>query len=99
MSERASQFMPFAALRGYYDIIELKHSVEEDRKILSESAQEELSQCIAQLKQGEYVRVTYYTGKVYKSIEGSVERIDFSGKVMEITDNVICFEDIADIVV
>ena len=42
-ANRAAQFMPFAALRGYYDLLRTKERVPEPRHELTEEEARELS--------------------------------------------------------
>lgn len=94
MSERAKQFMPFAALKGYYDLINQKHCTKEPERILTECEEERLSRILGQLKNGVYTKVTFYNDGAYTTAEGVVEWVDFSAKMLEVSDKIICFEKI-----
>ena len=48
--DRARQFMPFAALRGYYDKIREQQRIKEPKRELSETEAERLSYKLNQLK-------------------------------------------------
>ncbi|MEC4176910.1 hypothetical protein VJ918_00500 [Adlercreutzia sp. R21] len=74
--ERARQFAPFAALRGYYDLVQEKERVVEPRRPLAEDEARELAEAVAQLQRGQLVSVTFYENDAYRTIVGTVSQID-----------------------
>ena len=74
--DRARQFMPFAALRGYYDLVHAKEAVPESRRPLSDDEARALDDLIANLDRGDVVRCRYYEGGGYREAEGAVSQID-----------------------
>ena len=56
--ERARQFMPFSALKGFYTLVREKELIKEDRKEIIDG--EELSKKLNLLKKGMLIRVKYY---------------------------------------
>lgn len=74
--DRARQFMPFAALRGYYDLVHAKEAVPESRRPLSDDEAWALDDLIANLDRGDVVRCRYYEGGGYREAEGAVSQID-----------------------
>ncbi len=59
-ANRAAQFMPFAALTGYYELVRKQEITVEQKRELTEEKALELSQKLEGLKRGDLVRVTYY---------------------------------------
>ena len=53
--DRARQFMPFAALRGYYDLVHAKEVVPEPRRPLADDEARALDGIIANLVRGDVV--------------------------------------------
>lgn len=94
---RARQFLPFAALRGYYDLLREQERVVEPRRDLPQEEIERISRAIAQLRKGDLVRVTHYDVDAYATTEGVVTRIDIAGKAIDIVKRRIAFDDILDI--
>lgn len=76
--DRARQFMPFAALRGYYDLVHAKEVVPEPRRPLSDDEARELDEIIASLARGDVVRCRYYEDAGYREAEGAVSQIDLT---------------------
>lgn len=74
--DRARQFMPFAALRGYYDLVHAKEAVPEPRRPLSDEEARALDEAIASLAKGDVVRCRYYADGGYHEMEGAVSQID-----------------------
>lgn len=98
-SDRARQFMPFAALRGYYDLIrerERKRELQPRRELTEEEALV-LSQKFAQVKRRSMVSVTYYDGEAYVTVKGLVSDIDEAARAITVVRTRIFFDDIVDI--
>lgn len=96
-TDRAKQFMPFAALRGYYDLIRQCERIKEDKKELSDSEAEILSSKIAQIQKGLIVKVKYYNTDAYDEITGMVSDIDKTSKTLKIIKTKINFDDILNV--
>ena len=74
--ERAKQFLPFSALKGYYTLISKKEKIIEKRKSLSEDELERLQNEFLKIKIGMIVKLKYYVIDHYEEIEGMVSKID-----------------------
>lgn len=97
-SDRAKQFMPFAALRGYYGLIAERNRITEPRRELSEEASAELSDKLRSLEKGQLVSVTYYDRDAYITLEGAVAGIDPVFRVLTVVKTRIPMDDIWDVV-
>lgn len=93
-ADRAAQFMPFAALTGYYDLVRERERVTEPRHELTEEEAEQLSRRISGLRRGELVRVTHYTDGAYVMQEGVITRVDLMARELTIVRTRIPFDDI-----
>ena len=91
---RAKQFAPFAALRGYYDMIRSKQRRIQPRREMSEDYAEELSRKMQQVRKGSMVRIIHYDHDGYIVTEGSVSRLDTDFRSMTIVKTVISLDDI-----
>ncbi|WP_080797442.1 hypothetical protein [Arabiibacter massiliensis] len=96
-ADRAQQFMPFAALRGYYDLVRERERTAEPRREMTEERALELSQKFAQVERRAMVAVTYYDGEAYVIARGLVSDIDEAGRTLTIVRERIAFDDIWDI--
>ena len=94
---RAKQFMPFAALRGYYAMILSKNRVVEPRRELIGDAADRLSAKLGQLKKGMMVRIRFYRVDAYETVGGIVTRIDPEYRYLTIVKTKIPFDDIVDV--
>lgn len=92
--ERARQFMPFAALRGYYDLIHEAEYVPEPKRPLTEEHSLALSQTAAQVKPRALVRATYYNGSAYVPITGVVSQVSCDLRMIRIVKTTIPFDDL-----
>lgn len=74
--DRARQFSPFAALRGYYELVYERERVIEPRRPLSEEEARVLDATIADLQRGAMVRAVFYEKEAYRTIVGTVSQVD-----------------------
>lgn len=93
-ASRAAQFMPFAALTGYYELARRQERITEERHELTEEEALALSRAITQIKKGDLVRVTYYDWDAYRTVTGVVAYIDTTFRRLQVMRAVIPFDDI-----
>lgn len=94
---RAKQFMPFASLKGYFDLIREEQRIKEPKKSLSEEGATVLSFKLNQVKKGILVKVTYYNVDAYETMEGIVSNFDDTFRNITVVKKMIPFDDILDI--
>ena len=58
--DRAKQFMPFAALKGYPEALHLKEKIIVPKREVSEEYGEELDRELHEIHRGDMVTVTYF---------------------------------------
>lgn len=93
-AERARQFMPFAALKGYDVLIKQKERIISDRRELTEDMAAELSGTFAKIKKGDLIKITYYDTDAYCTLTGAVTAIDLTLKYITVIKTKIAFADI-----
>jgi len=93
-ADRAAQFMPFAALRGYYDLVRRRERVVEERHELTEEEARELNEVASRIRKGVMVEVVHYDHDAYVTTRGVVTRVDETFGVLTVVKRVISFEDI-----
>ncbi len=77
-ADRAKLFAPFAALKGYYEMILEEEGRPEPRPELSEDDAAALNERLMQLEKGMAVCIRYYDGTRCTFIRGRVQRIDLA---------------------
>ena len=92
--DRAKQFMPFAALKGYEEALRAKEKVIVPRMELSEEMTEELDRRLHQIRKNDIVTVVYYDGETYVKVTGMVSRLDVDARILKVVNQKIGFEDI-----
>lgn len=97
MNERAGQFMPFATLKGYYDLTDEAEREKTVRIELCEDAAEELSKKLSQLRRGMLIKVKYYHIDSYVTHTDIIFDIDFVFRRLSVGTDRISFDDISDI--
>lgn len=93
-SDRAQQFMPFAALKGYYDLIRERERVAEPRRELTEEEALELSRKLSGVERRAMATVVHYDGEAYVTTRGLVSDIDEAARTLTIVRTRIAFDDI-----
>ena len=73
--ERVRQFMPFAALKGYHDLVRDREHVPQPRRAMTDDRALALSQVVAGLEKGDVVRVTFYEDDGYTTVRGAVSEV------------------------
>lgn len=94
--DRAAQFVPFAALSGYYDLVRKQERIPEERHECSPEEVMAISRTLAQLRTRDLVRVTYYREDEsrYQTVEGGVACVEPDARVLQVVRTRIPFEDI-----
>lgn len=91
--------MPFAALKGFYDLIRERERVIVPKHELTDDKAAELSEIIKLVEKGKMIKVIYYSDGEYVSAEGIVTKIDLELRTLTIVKTEIDLDDIWDIVV
>lgn len=94
---RAQQFMPFAALRGYYELIRERERIIQPKHELTEEEALALSGKLARVKRRTMACITYYDGEAYVTAHGMVSDIDLASRTITVVRTCIRFDDIKDI--
>lgn len=92
--DRAKQFAPFAALKGYEEALRARERVIVAEPKLSEDDRNELDRLINQVEFGNVVKVKYYINQEYLELSGIVSRIDIDARIIKIVNTKIDFKDI-----
>lgn len=92
--DRAMQFAPFAALKGYYETVRAQERITQARKELSEDDSEIISNTLNNLKSGDTVRIRYYDIDSYVTIEGIVTEVNEPYHRLKVNKVTISFADI-----
>ena len=98
--DRAKQFSPFAALKGYETALRVKEKVLVPRIELSEEAQAELDQKLHMIAKDDWITVVYlqfFAGSdvgEYLQITGKVSRLEPERRILQIANTIISINDI-----
>ena len=92
--QRAKQFMPFAALKGFEALLAAVARPKEARVELSEDQIEEVNKILQVVRSGDWVRVVYYDTHKYTELIGPVEVINKRLQLLVVQGVEISFRDI-----
>ena len=73
--ERAKQFMPFDALKGFKEALKDKEKIIVDKIDLCEDAIIEINNILINLKVGDIVKVVYFKQNEYIEVIGMISKI------------------------
>lgn len=96
-ADRARQFIPFMALKGYFELCREKERHPAPKHALTEEETLELSQCVANLKKGDMVKVTFYDKDAYVTRQGVLSEVVEPLHFLRIVRQRIDFDDILSI--
>ncbi len=97
MSDRARQFAPFSALKGFQQLLKEKERVIIAKKELPEDALRELSEKIMLVKKGMIIKVVHFCQGEYIATEGMVTGIDLTFRSLTVVKTKIYFDNILEI--
>lgn len=95
--ERAKQFMPFAALKGFEAAIAEKEKPVICKVEISEDRKEELDRKLKELNVNDIATIVYYNNGAYVKKTGMISKIDTSARYIRVINTKINFMDIYDI--
>lgn len=98
MSNRAKQFVPFDALKGFQEALRKKEKIPVPRKELAEEKAEELNEKLKKLTTGKMITVVYYNDGEYIQLTGIVIKIEKNKKYLQMAEIIIPIDDISDII-
>lgn len=96
--DRAKQFMPFAALKGYPDALRKKEKIIVPKIEMSPEYQEELNRKLLRVEKNKIVTVIYFEKGEYLKVTGMVSRLDETARLIKIVNTKISFDDLYDII-
>ncbi len=96
-ADRAKQFMPFAALKGYDEAIRLHERCTMQKTILGEDAQAELDEKLRRLHKGCRVSVVHYCDMEYMDSTGTISKLDTDRRFIVLDKLRINIDDILDV--
>ena len=92
--ERAKQFLPFSAVRGLEEALEMKRQelfVDVPHVLLSD-AEEEINDTLKSTVKGDVIEVEYFDGVKNTLVKGSVDYIKEKERVISVEGKTIKFE-------
>lgn len=95
--ERAKQFMPFGALKGYPEALARREKKPLPRRELSEEALEELNRKLMELEPGDRAEILYYAQGEYWTLTGVFSGVDAFGR-LRIGEETILLQKVYDLV-
>ncbi len=96
-ADRARQFMPFAALKGYHEMAREQETVREPRRDMTEERALALSKKVASLHKGDIVRIVHYEDGAYRTLIGAIAEIDETFRSLTVVKRRITFDDVLSI--
>lgn len=97
MENRAKQFVPFAALKGYEEALRAKEKIVVEKIELSEEKKAELDKKLHQISKNDIIKVVYFLKDEYIQMEGMVSRLDTDARILKVVNTKIPFDDIYEI--
>lgn len=97
ISERAKQFLPFAAVKGLNEALEKKEKTIQIKGEMTEESALELNEKFNRLQKGVVATIGYFCEDAFLSVTGRVTLIDNVYRMIEIDDACVKIDDILEI--
>ncbi len=99
VENRAKQFAPFAAITGLDRALKKKQREldRRERRELSEESAAELNERLRALQKGTRVTLRYYCDQEYRSLSGTVDRLEVTEGLLKLDSAQIPIADIVEI--
>lgn len=94
VKERAKQFMPFSALKGFEAALREKERIVVPHAELSEEQKDELDFRLREIEAGDMITIIYFQAGEYIKKTGLVSKIDTSARYIQVVNTKIAFGDI-----
>ena len=94
MDNRAKQFVPFAAVKGFEAALRAKEKIVVEKIELSEEKKAELDFKLHQIQKNDIITVVYFQKDEYIKLEGMVSRLDTDARLLKVVNTKIPFDDI-----
>lgn len=92
--DRAMQFAPFAALKGYYETVRKQERITQPKKELGDEEAKIISDTLNTLRVGMTVKIRYYDIDSYITIEGTITEVNEPYHRLKVNKISIPFGDI-----
>lgn len=96
-ADRACQFAPFDALKGFREALKEKERIIVPKAELSEERKDELERKLHAVQSGSLLTVIYYHDGQYEKITGMVSDISETGRSLTIVHTTVFFDDIREL--
>ena len=97
LSQRAKIFTPFAALKGFEELIREQENTYEEMPELSDDQYEDLNYAISAVKIGNDVTVKYFRDYHIRTVFGSVTKLELQKREIWIDNKKISFNELIEI--
>lgn len=94
VSNRAKQFAPFAALKGFEEAIRAKETVYIPKAELTQESVEEINEKLCMMHEKDVVSIIFYNLESYQKVTGMVSRIDAKNQYLKVVETKIPFKHI-----
>ena len=98
-ADRAKQFMPFDALRGFREALREKERVIVPHMELTQDAIDEINRRLCAIRRNDIVSVVYFYRDESLRITGMVSKVDPAGQALTVVKTRIPFCDIQELVI
>lgn len=96
-ADRAKQFMPFDALKGFREVLAEKERIIVPKRELSEEQKAELNLKLNQIQKKDMIMVEYFQNDEYVQVTGMVSRLDKTSRILKIVNTKIEFDNISNL--
>ncbi len=97
LTQRAKIFTPFAALKGFENLIREQENTYDEMPELSDDQYEDLNFAINSIRLGNSVTVRYFRDYKIKTLFGAVTKLSKEKRIISVKGNPISFDELIEI--
>ncbi len=97
LSQRAKIFTPFAALKGFEELIREQENTYDEMPELSDDQYEDLNYAVSCIKIGDDVTIRYFRDYHIRTIFGAVTKLELQKRGIWIDGKKVSFEELIEI--
>ena len=97
LSQRAKIFTPFAALKGFENLIREQENTYAEMPELSDDQYEDLNFAINNIRAGDSITIKYFKDYKIRTLSGSITKLSKEKRYISVNGNMLSFDELIEI--
>ena len=97
LSQRAKIYTPFAALKGFENLIREQENTYDEMPELSDDQYEDLNFAINNIRAGDSITIKYFKDYKIRTLSGSITKLSKEKRYISVNGNMLSFDELIEI--